>query len=63
MERVTITIDVTGDAFGYSDDAKAIEVASMLRQLAAHLDDYGARWMALKLRDANGNTCGNVVVG
>lgn len=60
---ITITIDTDSAAFEKPD--RGFAVASILRQLATAMEKRDASWPARtwSLRDANGNTCGEVVVG
>lgn len=53
-ERHTIIIETSNAAF---DDAPASEIARILREMAARIEDAGILPVP---RDSNGNKCGSV---
>lgn len=58
MERVTITINTTNDAFGDLPELANYELARIINKLAKDLIDYKR---PEKLLDINGNKVGKVV--
>jgi len=57
MERIVITIKTGNAAF---EESRAAETARILRDLADRFEAYGL--CDPKLRDINGNTCGQVEI-
>lgn len=60
--KLTLTIRMDNAAFGEDGDTRATEAARILRDAAARLEMAGAyeRGPLFALRDANGNTVGEV---
>jgi len=56
MPELWITIKMDNAAF---DDDPDQELARVLREIVAHIDRYGYNPEG-RLRDANGNTCGEL---
>ena len=59
--KVHIEVRCDNDAFGESDDDKGHELARILRDLADRVERYGPNGPE-RIRDANGNQVGSMVV-
>lgn len=56
MPRWTLELEISNAAF---DDAPATEIARLLRETAARVEDGEGAFERCRLRDYNGNTVGS----